>query len=47
MSGMLQQSGGSANALITWSCTKHDATINLSGYGIVLETRSINALGNA
>ena len=47
MSGMLQPSGGTANNLITWSCTKHDATINLSGYGIVLETRSINALGNA
>ena len=33
------------NALLTWSCSLHDATASLSGYGTVLETRSINALG--
>jgi RHS repeat-associated protein len=36
-----------ANTLATWSCTLHDATQSLTGYGTVLETRSIDALGFA
>lgn len=35
------------NTLLAWSCSLHDATASLSGYGTVLETRSINALGDA
>ncbi|WP_197137963.1 RHS repeat protein [Crateriforma conspicua] len=42
MSGTLD----SSNQLISWSCTVHGNTANLSGYGTVHETRSVNALGN-
>jgi RHS repeat-associated protein len=52
MSGKLQSWKGEAPApapgsLVNWSCTLHDATQNLAGYGTVLETRSIDALGFA
>ncbi|TWT68231.1 RHS repeat domain-containing protein [Crateriforma conspicua] len=42
MSGTLD----SSNQLISWSCSVHGNTANLSGYGTVHETRSVNALGN-
>ena len=38
--------GGSANALVTWSCTKYDIVTEISGFGDCLETQSIDALGN-
>ncbi len=47
MSGMIEPpSSSSAGDLITWSCTLHDTTTSLAGFGTVLETRSIDALGN-
>ena len=51
MSGKLNNyrgSGGTAlNTLSSWSTVLHDATTNLSGYGTVLVTKNIDALGNA
>ncbi len=51
MSGKLNNyrgSGASAvNTVATWSCSLHDATTNLAGYGTLLVTQSIDALGNA
>ena len=47
MSGMLEPpASSSAGDLVTWSCTRHDTTSSLTGFGTVLETRSIDALGN-
>lgn len=46
MSGVIEPFDGTTpNALVTWNCTLHDATTSLSGYGTVLETKSVNALG--
>ena len=48
MNGILEPaSGSSANSLITWNCTLHDAMSLVTGYGECLETRTINALGHA
>jgi RHS repeat-associated protein len=51
MSGKLNNykgSGGTAlNTLATWSTQLHDTTASLSGYGTVLESKSIDALGFA
>jgi YD repeat-containing protein len=33
--------------LASWSCTLHDNTAELAGYGTVLESKTINALGFA
>ncbi|XZE21890.1 RHS repeat-associated core domain-containing protein [Pirellulaceae bacterium SH449] len=39
-------SGSTAlNTLATWSCTVHDATTSLSGFGTVLVTTSVDSLG--
>ena len=47
MSAQIQGPGGaSANALVTWSCTKYDIVTEISGFGDCLETQSIDALGN-
>ncbi len=41
-------SGATAvNTLASWSCQLHDATTELSGYGTLLVTQSIDALGNS
>ena len=51
MSGKLNNHRGSGatavNTLATWSCQLHDATTSLSGYGTVLVSQSIDALGNS
>ncbi|MFN9437890.1 MAG: hypothetical protein ACK6DC_23535, partial [Planctomycetota bacterium] len=51
MSGKLNNYRGSGatavNTLASWSTVLHDATTNLTGYGTVLITRQIDALGNA
>ncbi len=51
MSGKLNNYKGSGstavNTLATWSTQLHDATASLSGYGTVLESKSIDALGYA
>ncbi len=47
MSGKLDNYKGTVNALVSWSCQLHDATSNLAGYGTLLESRSIDPLGNA
>jgi RHS repeat-associated protein len=49
MSGKLNNYRGSGstalNTLATWSCTVFDATTSLSGFGTVLVTTSVDALG--
>ncbi|XZE20554.1 RHS repeat domain-containing protein [Pirellulaceae bacterium SH449] len=49
MSGKLNNYRGSGptalNTLATWSCTVHDATTSLSGFGTVLVTTSVDSLG--
>jgi RHS repeat-associated protein len=51
MSGKLNNYKGSGstalNTLATWSTQLHDTTATLSGFGIVLENKSIDALGYA
>ena len=51
MSGKLNNYRGSGatavNTVASWSCQLHDATASLSGYGTVLVTQSIDALGNS
>ena len=51
MSGKLNNYRGSGatavNTLASWSCQLHDATTNLSGYGTLLISQNIDALGNA
>ncbi len=51
MSGKLNNHRGSGatavNTLATWSCQLHDATSSISGYGTVLVSQSIDALGNS
>ena len=51
MSGKLNNYRGSGatavNTLASWSCQLHDATTNLAGYGTLLVTQSIDALGNS
>lgn len=47
MSGQLDNYSGTANTLLTWSSTLHDTATTISGYGDCLETKSIDALGNA
>ena len=47
MSGKLDNYKGTVNNLVTWSCRIHDLTSNLAGYGTLLESRSIDALGYA
>ncbi len=42
MSGMLKPSDSS---LITWNCSVHDETTTISGFGTVLVSKSVNALG--
>ncbi|WP_218933568.1 RHS repeat-associated core domain-containing protein [Rubripirellula lacrimiformis] len=42
MSGVLKASDSS---LITWNCSVHDATTTVSGFGTVLVSKSVNALG--
>ncbi len=47
MSGMIEpHDGTNPNDLIAWTCTLHDGTTNISGYGTVLVTKTINALGD-
>lgn len=50
MSGKLNNYRGSgataANTLASWSCQLHDSTTNLAGYGTLLVTTSIDAIGN-
>ncbi len=50
MSGKLNNYRGSGstalNTLASWSCTIHDETTNLSGYGTVLVSKSVDPLGN-
>ncbi len=46
MTGIIEpHDGTNPNDLITWQCSSHDATTNLTGYGTVLVTKTINALG--
>ncbi len=51
MSGMLNNYRGSGstalNTLASWSCSVQDATTNLSGFGNVLVSTSVDALGNS
>ena len=50
MSGKLNNYRGSGatalNTLSTWSCTQHDSTDTLSGYGTVLVLKNIDPLGS-
>ncbi|MCG8649118.1 MAG: hypothetical protein MI861_04760, partial [Pirellulales bacterium] len=46
MSGTLEpHDGTNPNDLISWNCNLHDGTTNLTGYGTVLVSKNINALG--
>ena len=47
MSGKLDNYKGTINNLVTWSCQVHDLTSSLAGYGTLVESRSIDALGYA
>ena len=51
MSGMLNNYRGSGstalNTLASWSCSVQDATTNFSGFGNVLVSTSVDALGNS
>ncbi len=42
MSGMLKPSDSS---LLSWNCSVHDETTTISGFGTVLVSKSVNALG--
>ena len=50
MSGKLNNYRGSGatalNTLATWSCTQHDSTDTLSGYGTVLVLKNIDPIGS-
>ncbi len=52
MSGQLPGCAGvpfasDPNSLLTWSCQVHDTVTNISSFGNCVESRSIDALGNA
>jgi RHS repeat-associated protein len=42
MSGVLDDT----SALLTWNCSVHDATESVTGYGTVLVSKNVNALGD-
>ncbi|WP_197455952.1 RHS repeat protein [Stieleria neptunia] len=44
MSGILDPSDSS---LVTWNCNAYDATTSIGGYGTVLVSQNVNALGNS